>query len=143
MERKLCRIAALLIALLIALTALLGREHSINKNHQERIDLLVDSGLSDSKDAFLSYLKEAKSEDFLFGVSSFGLVKNLYPETTYHDDKYSAVISNAYAKLLFSNDLNSHELYVLVDALSALERNPLDVTGYTGLQLFVDYSDYS
>jgi hypothetical protein len=98
--------------------------------------------LDDSRESFSNYLSSPSHESYLFGLSSFYLFKNLYSESNYYDDNFTSVISNAYLKLLSNENPDSAEVKALLDALDVLAENPSDITGYTLLQIFVDYYNY-
>lgn len=143
MKRK-TRIGFLILGVALAAFVLLFAfaQHDW-QTRQRRIDALVSESLSESSEAFGSYQSSRARESYLLGVSAFYQLKNLYPESSYYEDQFSAAYSQAYAKLLFQEDLEPAELQFLLGALEILKEDPGDIRGYTSLEQFVNADSYS
>ena len=135
------KIAASILALVIVLCLLIFSYHS-SQSKQSRIDSLICTSLDDSMASFSDYLSSSSQESYLFGLSSFYLFKSIYSESNYYDDSFTSVISNAYFKLLSNENPDLLEMQALLNALEVLAENPSNITGYTLLQIFVDYPNY-
>ena len=141
-SRRLIAVLVLLAILFVVILSLFLCSYHNSRSRQHRIDSLVCTSVTDSRESFSDYLLSSSRESYLFGVSSFYLFKSLYPESNYYDNNFTAVISSAYGKLLFNENLDSNEVQALLDALEILAEDPSDIRGYTLLQIFADYSNY-
>jgi len=145
MKKPSCCLTSVLVALVISLIGVLSLfvlSHYNSQSQQRKIDSLICMSIDDSRESFSNYLSSSSRESYLFGVSSFYLFKNLYSESNYYDNVFTSVISNAYFKLLSNENPDLTEVQALLDALEVLAEDPSDITGYTLLQIFVDYSNY-
>lgn len=142
LPRRFLVIAVILAVISVAACTLLLFSHGENQSLQRRIDSMVLTAIANSRDGFSDYMSTSSAGSYLLGTNSFYMFLNVYPESSYYDSYSANILHTTYAKLLSREDFDPGQLEVLVDALDILSENPFDAPGYTGLQIFINYSLY-